>query len=219
MKILHYIAAISFLATPIFAANSLEGEYVGKVDAKEGYFKDNPLIAAQVYREGNEYKVVIYPDLWRRAQPYVKFNANANLDKIEFDQGGWNAFKGTISKNEITGVAIYSTKEGKKSAPMKLSKIKRKSPTLGKRPPKGAINPLIDRTNLTTCAMRYPSLIGQANRPTLKRGAHKESITEVCYHNMLCMSSFYFNILCSLKNGPLSNDCIQQFWPPSFKLI
>ena len=81
MKILHYIAAISFLATPIFAANSLEGEYVGKVDAKEGYFKDNPLIAAQVYREGNEYKVVIYPDLWRRAQPYVKFNANANLDK------------------------------------------------------------------------------------------------------------------------------------------
>ena len=114
MKILHYIAAISFLATPIFAANSLEGEYVGKVDAKEGYFKDNPLIAAQVYREGNEYKVVIYPDLWRRAQPYVKFNANANLDKIEFDQGGWNAFKGTISKNEITGVAIYSTKEGKK---------------------------------------------------------------------------------------------------------
>ena len=39
MKILHYIAAISFLATPIFAANSLEGEYVGKVDAKEGYFK------------------------------------------------------------------------------------------------------------------------------------------------------------------------------------
>lgn len=143
MKILHYIAAISFLATPIFAANSLEGEYVGKVDAKEGYFKDNPLIAAQVYREGNEYKVVIYPDLWRRAQPYVKFNANANLDKIEFDQGGWNAFKGTISKNEITGVAIYSTKEGKKSAPMKLSKIKRKSPTLGKRPPKGAIK-LID---------------------------------------------------------------------------
>ena len=129
MKILHYIAAISFLATPIFAANSLEGEYVGKVDAKEGYFKDNPLIAAQVYREGNEYKVVIYPDLWRRAQPYVKFNASANLDKIEFDQGGWNAFKGTISKNEITGVAIYSTKEGKKSAPMKLSKINRKSPT------------------------------------------------------------------------------------------
>ena len=143
MKILHYIAAISFLATPIFAANSLEGEYVGKVDAKEGYFKDNPLIAAQVYREGNEYKVVIYPDLWRRAQPYVKFNASANLDKIEFDQGGWNAFKGTISKNEITGVAIYSTKEGKKSAPMKLSKINRKSPTLGKRPPKGAIK-LID---------------------------------------------------------------------------
>ena len=28
-------------------------------------------------------------------------------------------------------------------------------------PPKGAINLLIDRTNLTTCAMRYPSLIGQ----------------------------------------------------------
>ena len=51
-------------------------------------------------------------------------------------------------------------------------------------PPKGAIIPLIVRTNLTTCAMRDRSLIDRTGRSTLKRGAHKESITEVCYHNI-----------------------------------
>lgn len=86
-------------------------------------------------------------------------------------------------------------------------------------PPKGAINPLIDRTNLTTCAMRYPSLIDRINRSTLKRGAHKESITEVCYHNILCMSSFHFKILYLLQTGLLVNDSIQQVWPPSCKFV
>ena len=94
-------------------AKSLEGEYVGRVDAKEAHFKDNPLIAAQVYREGDKYKVGIYPDLWRRAPAYAKFDADAKSRKIDFDCGGWLGFKGTITENGIVGEAAYSTKDGK----------------------------------------------------------------------------------------------------------
>ncbi len=136
-KILLFAVLPAAAAASLFA-KSLEGEYVGRVDAKEAHFKDNPLIAAQVYREGDKYKVGIYPDLWRRAPAYAKFDADAKSRKIDFDCGGWLGFKGTITESGIVGEATYSTKDGKKSAPMKLKKIDRKSPTLGMRAPKGA---------------------------------------------------------------------------------
>lgn len=132
------LAILLVAAAASLFAKSLEGEYVGKVEAGEAHFKDNPLIAAQVYREGDKYKVGIYPDLWRRAPAYAKFEADANSRKIDFDCGGGFGLKGTITKSGITGEATYQTKDGKKSAPMKLKKIDRKSPTLGMRPPKGA---------------------------------------------------------------------------------
>ena len=44
--------------------------------------------------------------------------------------------------------------------------------------------------------MRNLSLIGRSKRPTLKRGAHKQSITEERYHNIQVLSTAKIYILC-----------------------
>ena len=84
--------------------------------------------------------------------------------------------------------------------------------------PLGAPMPLINRSNLTTCAMRYPI----AHRPLTcpqNEERTKNQLHDGLYHNILCMSSFHFKILYLLQTGLLVNDSIQQVWPPSCKFV
>lgn len=136
LLILASMASIIFSGQAM--ASDLVGEYVGKIDAKFGYFKDNPTIAFQVYKENNKYKVGIYPDLWRRAAPYAKLESKGEGSKITFATNGWFALKGEITKDGLKGVATSHNKEGKCDSPFEIKKLDRKSPTLGKKAPEGA---------------------------------------------------------------------------------
>lgn len=139
MKKILIASLLSAVAATCLTAKSLEGEYLGKIENPKGPFKENPLVAVQVYREGDLYKVGIYSDLLRRCPPYATFSAKADSKKIDFETNGWTAFKGTITEKGIEGFGVYNEGNEKKTVPMSLKKVNRKSPTLGKRAPKGAV--------------------------------------------------------------------------------
>ena len=110
---------------------ALQGEYVGKVQSDEG---EKP-IAAQVIAKGNgKFKIVGYPgglpgEGWNRGDEQHDMDAEMSNGKLSFE---FNEADVTIADGKIEVVAGGQTVA-------ELSKVDRESPTLGMKPPAGAI--------------------------------------------------------------------------------
>jgi len=117
------------------ADQTLMGDYQGEwLDAPKGqYFEINKPLAAQVInvREG-EYMIHFYQEHDRRADPYFEGPGKLDGDVIQFEGPGW---KGTVSKDGIIG---SGTGQGA-TVKFQLRRVQLGSPTLGAKPPAGAI--------------------------------------------------------------------------------
>jgi hypothetical protein len=114
----------------------LMGDYQGEwLDAPKGhYFDINKPLAAQVIniREG-EYQLRFFQQHDCRADPYFEGPGKLVDGEIRFNAGGWN---GAVSKDGMSG---SGQGHGGDPARFQLKRVTRSSPTLGAKPPQGAI--------------------------------------------------------------------------------
>jgi hypothetical protein len=112
----------------------LMGDWQGEwVNAKKGHEKAHPAIAAQLLpvNGGTHYRVVILPELYNRAEPYLIAEVPATDQRVAVDEGGYEVvFSGT----EVRGRA----KLHGDSTEFVLRKVALDSPTVGLQPPAGA---------------------------------------------------------------------------------
>jgi len=113
----------------------LMGDYEGSfLDAPGGhYFNINKPVAAQVVnvREG-EYAIRFTQQLDARADAYFEGVGKLEGDAIVFDANGWN---GRAAGGVLTGTA----NNGGQQIKFELKRVERLSPTLGAKPPAGAV--------------------------------------------------------------------------------
>jgi hypothetical protein len=131
--------------TQVAAADlNLMGDYQGEwLDAPKGhYFEINKPLAAQVInvREG-EYQLRFFQEHDRRADPYFEGVGKLDGEVIRFEGNGWS---GTVAKDGLSGVSGQGHGGG---VHFQLKKVVRSSPTLGAKPPAGALV-LLDGKNL-----------------------------------------------------------------------
>jgi len=103
---------------------------------------DFPVKAAQVIALGRgKYKINLLEEFDSRAAPIMVMNGRAspNGKVVTFRSGEWS---GRIEGGRLTG-----TKEGEGAILLEMAKVERLSPTLGAKPPSGAVV-LFDGTNL-----------------------------------------------------------------------
>lgn len=112
----------------------LMGDYEGEwLDAPKGnYFEINKPLAAQVINvKPGEYRLRFYQEHDRRADAYFEGDGKLDGDVIRFSGNGWS---GQVAKDGLTG-----TSGGNPGVKFSLRKTVRKSPTLGAKPPEGAV--------------------------------------------------------------------------------
>jgi len=119
----------------------LMGDWQGKwIHPKKGHEKAHPQMAAQLLPvRGGKYRVVILPELYNRAEPYLTAEVAATHDRVEIKQNGFEVvFEGTkvFGQGKLHGDLTR----------FELEKVAFQSPTLGMKPPKGA-TVLFDGTN------------------------------------------------------------------------
>ncbi len=110
------------------------------IDPKKGHEKAHPQMAAQLLPvRGGKYRVVILPELYNRAEPYLNIEVPATHERVEIKQNG---FEVVFEGSKVSG-------QGKLHGDLtrfELEKVPFQSPTLGMKPPKGA-TVLFDGTN------------------------------------------------------------------------
>ncbi|MCB1120915.1 MAG: DUF1080 domain-containing protein [Verrucomicrobiae bacterium] len=133
-----------------YAANVIEpippfmGDWKGgwvNPPKEDGNAKRNPQLVARVVGLGNDsYEIQILEEFDKRADYKVKTEAVWKNGKLKFDQNGYSG--------EITTDTFKGVKKGEKyDTAFELSRFHRKSPTLGKKAPEGAMV-LFDGSNL-----------------------------------------------------------------------
>jgi Domain of Unknown Function (DUF1080) len=118
------------------ADQSLMGDYQGEwLDAPNGhYFNINKPVAAQVVNvRPGEYALSIFQEHDQRADRYFEGIGKLDGDVIRFEGKGWS---GTVGKDGLTGVSGEGHGGGVK---FRMNKVVRSSPTLGAKPPTGAL--------------------------------------------------------------------------------
>ncbi len=130
--------------TEVAAADqTLMGDYEGEwLDAPKGhYFEINKPLAAQVInvRDG-EYFLRFYQEHDRRADAYFEGPGKLEDGEIRFSGNGWN---GAVTKDGLSGSV---SGQGGGEVRFQLKRVTRSSPTLGAKPPAGAIT-LFDGKN------------------------------------------------------------------------
>jgi hypothetical protein len=124
--------------TQVSAADqTLMGDYEGEwLDAPKGhYFQINPPLAAQVINvSAGEYLLRFYQEHDRRADAYFEGPGKLEGDVIRFSGKGWS---GAVSTDGISGSG--SGHGGGAGVRFQLKRVIRSSPTLGAKPPQGAI--------------------------------------------------------------------------------
>lgn len=111
------------------------GDYEGNyLNAPKGhYFHINKPVAAQIMNVSDgQYAIRFTQQLDARADPYFEGTAKVEGEAIVFDDKGWS---GKATKDGLTGIASHGGKQVK----FELKRVERMSPTLGAKPPAGAI--------------------------------------------------------------------------------
>jgi len=133
--------------TQVAAADqSLMGDYQGEwIDPQKGdYFEINKPLAAQVINvRAGEYQLRFYQEHDMRADPYFEGVGKLDGEVIRFESNGWS---GTVSADGLIG-KCGSGHGGADGVRFQLKRVIRSSPTLGARPPAGAVV-LFDGKNL-----------------------------------------------------------------------
>ena len=112
----------------------LMGDYQGEwLDAPKGhYYEINKPLAAQVINvKPGEYFLRFYQEHDRRADAYFECAGRLDGEVIRFNGNGWT---GEVGRDGLSG-----TSGGKAAVKFALKKVVRSSPTLGARPPEGAV--------------------------------------------------------------------------------
>jgi len=137
-------ASLSHAANIIEPIPPFMGDWIGgwvKADEKDRKTHSNPQLVARVIGLGNDlYEIQILEEFDKRADYKVKTEATWKDGKLEFNENG---YIGEISEDSFTGVL----KGAKSDTAFSLKRLHRKSPTLGKKAPEGAIV-LFDGSNL-----------------------------------------------------------------------
>ena len=152
MRIKSILAIAAMFAAGALSAytNELVGEYCDAIKADVGPFKANSELCFRVYKEGNDHKVEIMRDLWRRCKPYGRFNTKEQNGEIIIDnwrlsylQGPQVTLNGKITKDKVEGTYYFKQNENgvekEYTFPFEVKRIERQSPTLNMKAPKGAI--------------------------------------------------------------------------------
>lgn len=141
------VAALSAFAVPAFeyedpADYPLMGDWQGQwINPKKGHEKVHPHMAAQLLpTAGGKYRVVILPELYNRAEPYLNIEVPATHERVEIKQNG---FEVVFEGSKVSGQAKLHGDLTR----FELKKVPLQSPTLGTKPPQGAIV-LFDGTNV-----------------------------------------------------------------------
>ncbi len=124
------------------ADRDLMGDYIGiwYDPPDKSYQKINPTLSAQVINvDVGNYRVRFVQNPDRRAEVYFEGDANLKGERIVHQGDEWNF---TVGKDGLNGTGTIYGKTG----PFKLKRVVLRSPTLGKKAPKGAIV-LFDGTN------------------------------------------------------------------------
>lgn len=112
----------------------LMGDWRGEwLNPKKGHERAHPAIAAQLLpiKGGTHYRVVILPELYSRAEPYLIAEVPATHQRVAVEQGG---FEVVFSGSEVRGRA----KLHGDLTEFVLNKVPFDSPTVGLQPPSGA---------------------------------------------------------------------------------
>ena len=152
MRIKSILAIAAMFSAGALSAytNELVGEYCDAIKADVGPFKANSELCFRVYKEGNDHKVEIMRDLWRRCKPYGRFNTKEQNGEIIIDnwrlsylQGPQVTLNGKITKDKVEGTYYFKQNENgvekEYTFPFEVKRIERQSPTLNMKAPKGAI--------------------------------------------------------------------------------
>lgn len=111
----------------------LMGDWEGKwINPKRGHEKAHPQLAAQLLPvAGGKYRVVILPELYNRAAPYLTLEVPATHERVEINQ---NEFQVVFEGAKVSGQARLHGELTR----FELNKAQLNTPTLGMQPPKGA---------------------------------------------------------------------------------
>lgn len=109
------------------------GDWQGRWTGEAEVFEHYPLIVAQVIpRGGGEYQINLLPLFDHHCPPYLAVLGKAEGEAIRFEEDGWS---GTVTPELFAGTGSLKGKPGR----FELKKVARLSPTLGQKPPEGAI--------------------------------------------------------------------------------
>jgi hypothetical protein len=132
------MAALSSLVAQGFeyekpADYPLMGDWQGKwIEPKKGHEQAHSSIAAQLLPvRGGKYRVVILPELYNRAEPYLTVEVPATNNRVKINQ---NSFEVVFEGTKVSGQAKLHGDLTR----FELEKVPLQSPTLGMKPPKGA---------------------------------------------------------------------------------
>ncbi len=113
---------------------ALMGDWEGQwIDPKSGHERRHPHMAAQLlYVDQGKCRVRFLPALNLRAAPYLEVDADIRPDGIAIDQDGWSV---TFRDDRCQGTGKLQGRDTQ----FELKKTVRLSPTLGLKPPPGAV--------------------------------------------------------------------------------
>lgn len=111
------------------------GDYEGKwLSTEKKVYQQNPTFGAQVIARGKgRYQINMLLELGHRTPPLAILEGTERRGQVVFDQDGWS---GKMKDGTITGSGFLKKGE---MCPFEMKLVRRMSPTLGAKPPKGAI--------------------------------------------------------------------------------
>ena len=132
------VAAVAFAAASAQAADAVMGDWEGTWTAADG--KQSKLVAQVIALGDGKYRANLLDAFDQRVAPIVVLEGNAAGDTATFaGQASKGKLQGTTWKGAVGGEEFTGTLAGAASGTFAMRKVVRLSPTLGAKPPKGAV--------------------------------------------------------------------------------